>query len=327
MTIQSKKLLTISIAAYNMESYLAQALDTLVVAQDTRLEVIVVNDGSIDNTLTIAQNYHDQYPQIVKVIDKANGGYGSTINAALAIATGKYFKFLDADDWYDTQALNDFLVLINSINVDLVITPYVRNYESGASPLLKDDIPQFSEGSYSIEDFIHTKAVAACALTYKTQLLQDMRFVMTENCFYTDCEYAYLPFQKVNSLYVSKLPVYQYRIGREGQSVSLQGIAKHYKDIICVCTRLLREIMQIENPPAYLMNCLKKECVSPYSFITRIPPTPQRKADLQEFDKLLQNYPQIYKSVLEQSKRARLLHISNFALYRALCNLSRRGSA
>lgn len=73
-----------------------------------RLEVIVVNDGSTDGSLDIIRRYEQKRPDLIKVIDKANGHYGSCVNAGLGIATGKYFKILDADDWFDTSALVEF---------------------------------------------------------------------------------------------------------------------------------------------------------------------------------------------------------------------------
>ena len=86
------KTLTISIASYNVEKFLRETLDSLCspeILDD--IEVIIVNDGSKDSTPLIAQEYVTKYPQSFILIDKENGGYGSTINASLDIAKGKYF--------------------------------------------------------------------------------------------------------------------------------------------------------------------------------------------------------------------------------------------
>ena len=87
------KILTISIAAYNIEDYIKEALDSIVSNEKARecVEVIVVDDGSKDQTLEIANKYQAQFPETIIVIEKNNGGYGSTINEALNIAHGKYF--------------------------------------------------------------------------------------------------------------------------------------------------------------------------------------------------------------------------------------------
>ena len=104
------KTLSVVIPTYNMEAYLRRCLDS--VTRDdvpSSLELIVVNDGSTDGSLAIMQEYAEKRPDIVNIIDKPNGHYGSCVNAALKIATGKYIRILDADDWFDTNALIELL--------------------------------------------------------------------------------------------------------------------------------------------------------------------------------------------------------------------------
>ena len=102
--MSNEKILTISVAAYNVEEYIRQTLDSLT---DERvignLEIFVVDDGGKDSTLDIAKEYANIYPESVFPIHKENGGYGSTVNYSLAHAHGKYFKLLDGDDWFDTE--------------------------------------------------------------------------------------------------------------------------------------------------------------------------------------------------------------------------------
>ena len=92
------KILTISIAAYNVEKFLRSTLNSLceqTVIED--LEIFVVDDGSTDETLCIAQEYEKKFPDSFFAVHKENGGYGSTVNYSIAHATGKYFKLLDGD--------------------------------------------------------------------------------------------------------------------------------------------------------------------------------------------------------------------------------------
>ncbi len=101
-----EKTLSISIAAYNVEEFLKNTLDSLVAPEIMDdIEVLIIDDGSKDNTAAIGKEFVDKYPNSFKVISKPNGGYGSTINAAIDAATGQYFKTLDGDDWYDTENL------------------------------------------------------------------------------------------------------------------------------------------------------------------------------------------------------------------------------
>ena len=79
-----EKILTFSIAAYNVEKYLDKLLKTIIcVPNNEMVEVLVVNDGSKDNTAQIAKEYEKNYAGVVRLIDKENGGHGSTINRGI----------------------------------------------------------------------------------------------------------------------------------------------------------------------------------------------------------------------------------------------------
>lgn len=125
------KLLTISIAAYNVAPYLSKTLSSLIIDKNLdRLEVLIINDGSKDETSDIAEEFVKKYPQTFVLINKKNGGHGSTINAGIENATGKYFKVLDGDDWLDPQGLEKLLYKLDKTNADLVLTDRVNVYET-----------------------------------------------------------------------------------------------------------------------------------------------------------------------------------------------------
>ena len=99
-----EKIVSIVVPTYNMENYLRKDLESLIISEGLEnVEVIVVNDGSRDKSLDIATEYAEKYPYVFRIIDKPNGNYGSCINAALRIASGKYIKIMDADDSFDTD--------------------------------------------------------------------------------------------------------------------------------------------------------------------------------------------------------------------------------
>ena len=120
------KLLSVSIAAYNVEQFLKQTLESFLVSDKLLeyLEVIIVSDGSSDHTVEIAREYEKKYPGCFVVVDKGNGGYGSTINSSLKIASGKYFKTLDGDDWVDTKGLEILLDFLKICEADLIISKF-----------------------------------------------------------------------------------------------------------------------------------------------------------------------------------------------------------
>ena len=128
------KYITFTIPCYNSQDYMRHCIDNLVAAGED-VEVIIVNDGSKDDTGKIADEYEKKYPTIVKAIQKENGGHGSGVMAGIRNATGMFFKVVDSDDWIETKDVLDMLDLIKrheaqEANVDLYITNYV--YEHAA---------------------------------------------------------------------------------------------------------------------------------------------------------------------------------------------------
>lgn len=87
------KLLTITIPCYNSQAYMQHAIESALTA-GKRAEILIVDDGSSDNTLSVAEVYHKKYPDIIRVIHKENGGHGSAVNTGIANATGLFSKFL-----------------------------------------------------------------------------------------------------------------------------------------------------------------------------------------------------------------------------------------
>lgn len=124
------KVLSVVIPAYNMEKYIKQTLDSLVCDEYMdKLEVLVIDDGSKDDTAAIAKTYEDRYPGTFRVISKENGGHGSALNKGIELATGKYYRPLDADDWVDTSALKAVIAEMEAHDADMVLTNFRKVYE------------------------------------------------------------------------------------------------------------------------------------------------------------------------------------------------------
>ena len=124
-----EKILSIIVPAYNSQDYLERCVNSLVVA-GKQVEVILVDDGSLDRTGQIMDEYQTRFPEIIKVIHQENRGHGGAINNGLKQASGKYIKICDSDDWLDFSGLNKLLSLINDleqkqITLDMILTNYV----------------------------------------------------------------------------------------------------------------------------------------------------------------------------------------------------------
>ncbi len=226
-----EKTLTISIAAYNVEAFIRQTLDSLLDESILdELEILVIDDGGTDRTLEIAREYAARYPQSVFPIHKENGGYGSTINTGIERATGKYFKQLDGDDWYSTENLVKFVNILKNTSADCVLTYYYVYQEQTQKYSCKKGFEYLKEGEYEIESINLKERFSIKNVAYKTEILKKMPERLTEHCFYTDAEFAVYPVLYVNTICICHLPVYVYRIGRGEQSVSIEGIQKHYPE-------------------------------------------------------------------------------------------------
>jgi len=223
-----EKILTVVVPTYNMEKYLANCLDSFIFdKEETGLEILVVNDGSKDNSLGIAKEYEKKYPNIFKVINKENGGHGSTINAGLKVATGKYFKVVDSDDWVETEEFERLFNRLKELDIDLIICNYTNFYDAKQKSVLQNCMINKDNSVFSLNEIEKYKFIMA-SNTYKTEKIRNIR--LQENCFYVDVEYNLYAYAMCNTCIYLNYNVYQYRLGRPGQSVSLEGMYKHRED-------------------------------------------------------------------------------------------------
>lgn len=251
-----EKILTIGIPVYNMERYLDRCLSSVTgISNLDKVEIIVVNDGSKDRSLEIARAYEQRFPQSVRVIDKPNGGWGTAINTLVEQANGKYFKSLDSDDWFDTNELDRFINTIEQIDVDLIITDYTEVDDAGNIKIIKASGKSgivITTADFVISADYHIASIHG--VTYNAQMLK-MNKVCVEPKFYADLDYILTPLQFVKQVFVDHINVYQYYYGRPGQSVSIEGYNKHFKDYINVTKKLIPLIEKnaTTNPILYLM--------------------------------------------------------------------------
>ena len=102
------KLLSFAIPCYNSKDYMEHCIESILPGGDD-VEIIIVDDGSKDETAAIADRYAAEYPDIVKAVHQENGGHGQAVNTGLKNATGKYFKVVDSDDWVDLDSYKKIL--------------------------------------------------------------------------------------------------------------------------------------------------------------------------------------------------------------------------
>jgi glycosyltransferase involved in cell wall biosynthesis len=308
-----EKILTISVAAYNVESYIRQTLDSLLATEVLdKLEVFVVDDGGRDGTLEIAKEYEAKYPATFYAMHKENGGYGSTINYSVARATGKYFKQLDGDDWFQTDNMAALIKLLETVNTDCIYTQTIELYEQTGKQRCVDHFEYLREGKYRFDEVDFENMVSMHETIIKTSILQQMNLHITEHCFYTDVEYVNLPVPYLTDFYVLHSPIYVYRLGREGQSVSVEGIKKHYKEHEDVFWRVLNIYKSLDasetNKKKLIMCRLRREAARQLSYYCCLPVSIKYFCEILDFQKKLRaEAPEVIRESKKHSKMAWLL--------------------
>jgi len=250
-----EKLLTVVVPAYNAKDYLSRCLESLIDESIMDLvQVIVVNDGSKDNTSEIAHNFASKYPNTFEVIDKDNGNYGSCMNVGLKKAVGKYFRTLDSDDWYDKESYVKFVKMLSDTDADMLFCEKYKYYykqkslrrESFINTIDTDKDLNFKKEYFSDRQMKDLFFVAN--ICYKTEVIRKSGLVWSEGVFYSDNEYDYWPLKYVKTIRFVPLPVYVYVYGTEGQSVAMSSLIKNQSSYLKVANKILDDYL-INNDP------------------------------------------------------------------------------
>ena len=224
------KLLSVAVPCYNSAGYMSRAIDTLLSGGDI-MEIIIVNDGSKDDTEKIALEYRKRYPDIVRVISQENGGHGEAVNTGLANATGLYFKVVDSDDWVNEKALQEVLnklkeLIADGNSPDLFLANYV--YEKVGvkrKKVINYNWALPKNQIFTWDDIMHfrqSQNILMHSAIYRTKLLKDCGLKLPKHTFYVDNIFVYQPLPYVKTLYYMYVNLYRYFIGRSDQSVNEQ---------------------------------------------------------------------------------------------------------
>lgn len=247
-----EKILSIVVPTYNMEALLPRCLDSFILPQNymDQMEVVVVNDGSKDKSLEIALKYAQEYPNTYKVIDKPNGNYGSCINAALKVASGKYFRICDADDCYENNNLQKYIEFLTTTDADIVFTPYSRYKGDELSSTFV--VPaELCGGIFSIDELKWDssdlkKFRAMHSMTTKRSILVDNNYFQTEGISYTDTQFIFYSCLYAKTCAFINLVMYNYYLGRDGQTMSKESMIKSHMHFYKNAKRMVDEYLKIE---------------------------------------------------------------------------------
>ena len=213
-TDNSDDLLTIIVPIYNTEKYLPQCIDSILAQTYQNIEVVLVNDGSTDNSGTICQNYALTDKRI-QVINQNNQGSVIARMNGLNAAAGQYVAFVDSDDWIDCDLYDSLMKpFVKNGNTDVSVSPHTRNIEGIDCPQLSACPAVFWRSNEALRFMIENQWFnwTLCGKIYKAQLFQNLKLNNYRNPFGEDLEINWQIFRKITECaYIPKFG-YHYRI-------------------------------------------------------------------------------------------------------------------
>jgi len=169
---------SIIVPVYNVENYLAKCLDSLVKQSLPDIEILVVNDGSKDNSEKIIEGYTQKYPEKIKAYTKENGGLSDTRNFGIDRATGDYIGFVDSDDYVTETMFEEMLLLAEKHNSKMVISNIQKVDENGKVVQKLTQLPNMPEKITLENNFSVFSDISyfACNKLFKKELFNQKRF-------------------------------------------------------------------------------------------------------------------------------------------------------
>lgn len=206
---------SIIVPIYNVEKYLEKCLESLVNQTLKEIQIILVNDGTKDNSGEIAKKYQEKYPEKIIYLEKENGGLSDARNYGIPYAIGEYVAFLDSDDYVESDMYDEMYNLAKKEQSDMVECDFIWEYPNKS----KQDIGAIYEGK---KEMIEKVRVIAWNKLIRRTLLEETQICFPKGYRYEDTEFTYklVPYlQKVSFL---KKPCVHY-MQREGSISNSQN--------------------------------------------------------------------------------------------------------
>ena len=208
--------LSLIIPVYNVEKYLERCLESVVNQTFKDIEIIIVNDGSTDNSKSIIEKYLKQYPEKIKYYEKENGGLSSARNYGLKYATGEYVAFLDSDDYVEPTMYEEMYNTAKKENSDMVECDFMWEYPDK----IVHDIGSFYEGK---KETIEKARVVAWNKLIKREIIEREKLEFPFGLRYEDVEFFYKLVPYLNNISFVKKEFIHY-VQRNNSIANTQNI-------------------------------------------------------------------------------------------------------
>lgn len=267
--------LSIIIPVYNVEKYLAQCLDSVLVDNQFTGQVICVNDGSTDGSFAILNQYAAMYPN-VEVYSQDNQGQSVARNTGLDKAKGDYVLFLDSDDYYSKGAI-DYLAKLAVTNpeVDFFYMDCATTSDGERFYTLRNNepviMPLIDYYDYEYSQYGSTPQGCVCGGFYKRDFIERNHLRMLPNCRYEDELFIFKVFLQKGTcmaLHVEQ-PYYNYRVGREGATTAKYTLTHFFnrRTIVHACYKaMIKADLQTESRKRKVFNLCEENLIQAYLY-------------------------------------------------------------
>lgn len=242
------KKLSIIVPVYNVEDYIEECIESLLVQTLENIEIIVVNDGSKDDSMKIVEKFNDER---IILVNRKNGGLSAARNTGLKIAKGEYIAFVDSDDFIgDKNAYKEMYEIAKEEKSDIVAGNALFYYsKDNVNPMIRDNC-FYQKSPMNNEEFfiqsLKTKRIYAPVWLniYKRSLILDNKLLFKEGIFHEDELFTPQALIKANQISIYNNDFYVYR-QREGSIINSGKNGKKGEDklkIVIELNELIKEI-------------------------------------------------------------------------------------
>lgn len=243
MNKRKKPLVSVIVPVFNTEEHLERCIDSLLIQNLDRIEIILINDGSTDSSGRICREYASQDERIV-LLERKNEGLSVARNKGIAVATSDYIMFVDSDDYVEKDFCKIPFDIIEREKTDVVIFGYSA-YRNGVK--LKTPIINIDDGIINKELAMELIHGAACCYVvnklFRKSLFNDIRF--PENTFFEDVGTVYRLIDRADCIYCTNKSLYNYTAARQG-SISSGSSKKKMQDFVKMWSQKKEELRQKE---------------------------------------------------------------------------------
>lgn len=320
--------ISVIVPVYNAECYLSQCVESLLLQSFNKFELILVNDGSTDDSGKLCDMYAQKDYRVV-VLHQANAGVSTARNAGLSSARGKYIAFVDSDDFCDQQMLMSLVAAVDESGADFGVAGYSYYFDEGRRVDQTIDVA----GACQVEEFVskHLKEAfqknilsGPCSKLYRREIISKYKLrYLSEYSIGEDGIFSYDYLYRCSTIVVLPVVLYYYRQRDDGEHLmstyhanAFEALGYYYQSVINLCAKyhVSKDVLNtIDNAfLSRLLHCLGQIYGQPDMVINNKRKELLRLASSPFFQMLMKKTPQ---KVVFNSKEAILVLLLRMKMY------------